>query len=245
MSILKLAGIAYTFLGTTASVAGGIAALRGLSNSTAADLFKKSFVDAVKQNASNFADLTDPERVKVHDDTLDEIITSLERTDITTLMSTDRSKTLAKIVKLFEKCISLPGHQLTTADLERRLQPVIKKTFTIFFERLPRNQQATNEMTLEFGRSQLAGQDRLIKNTEAIKENTNQIGEINKTTQAVHDTLHRHLDISTSAAVEKEHQSTIDNAKDLLRKKQTSISNRLIGKPKTTDLDRCFTDCKV
>ena len=71
---------------------------------------------------------------------------------------------------------------------------------------------------LEFARGQLAGQARLIKDTEDIKENTNQIGEINKTTQAVHDTLHRHLDINTSAAVEKEQQSAIDNAKDLLKK---------------------------
>ena len=71
---------------------------------------------------------------------------------------------------------------------------------------------------LNLREGQSAGQARLIKDTEDIKENTNQIGEINKTTQAVHDTLHRHLDTSTSAAVEKEHQSAIDNAKDLLRK---------------------------
>ena len=80
---------------------------------------------------------------------------------------------------------------MTAADLKQRLQLVIKKTFSIFFENLPRNQQATNEMTLEFGRSQL-GQARLVKDTEAIKENTSQIGEINKTTQTV-QTRYRHL----------------------------------------------------
>ena len=124
---------------------------------------------------------------------------------------------------------------MTQKGLERRLQPIIKKTFAIFFERLPRNQQATNEMTLEFGRSQLAGQDRLIKNTEAIKENTSPIGEINKTTQTTYDTLlgmdakvtdlsNRHLDISTSAAVEKEHQSAINNAKELLGKNRPQLA---------------------
>ena len=86
---------------------------------------------------------------------------------------------------------------------------------------------------LEFARGQSAGQDRLIKNTEVIKEDTSPIGEINKTTQTTYDTLlgldakvtdlsNRHLDISTTAAVEvaveKEHQSAIDNAKDLLGK---------------------------
>ena len=228
MSILTLAGIAYTFLGTTASVASGIAALRHLNNSTAVDLFKKSFVDAVKQSASDFADLTDPERVDVDNGTLDEVIASLEETDITTLISADGSETLAKIATIFQKCIILPGHQLAGNDLERRLQPVIKKTFAIFFEQLPRNQQATNETMLEFARGQSASQDRLIKDTETTKENTSQIGEINKTTQAVHDMLHRQLDVSTSAAVEaavaKEQQSAIDNAKELLRKNKPQSS---------------------
>ena len=227
MTIFELALISFNAIGTSASIFSAINDLKDLNNSTAADLFKESFINAVTQSAPTFADLTDPERVGVDNNTLDEVIASLGRTDITALMSTDGSETLSKIATLFEKCIILPGHQLTTTELERRLQPVIKKTFAIFFENLPRNQQATNEMTLEFGRSQLASQARLIKDTEAIKENTNQIGEINKTTQAVQDTLHRHLDISTSAAIEKEHQSAIDNAKDLLRnnKPQSAIDS--------------------
>ena len=205
MTIFELAFMSFNAIGTTASIFGGINALKDLNNSTAADLFKKSFIDAVKQSAPNFADLTDPETVDVDNDALNKVIASFEETDITTLMSTDGSEILAKIVTLFQKCIILPGHQLTAVDLERRLQPVIKKTFAIFFERLPRNQQATNEIMLEF------------------------VGEINKTTQTTYDTRlsmdakvtdlsNRHLDTSTSAAVEKEQQSAIDNAKDLLRK---------------------------
>lgn len=209
----------FNAIGTIASIVGAINALKGSNNSTAADLFKKSCKEAVRQSAPHFADLTTPEEFDVDTDTF---ITLLKNVDISTLTSLEENAALAKITAIFQKCIILPRSQLTTADLKRRLQPVIKKTFTIFFESLPRNQQATNEMTLELARSQSAGQARLIKDTEAIKENTNQIGEINKTTQAVHDTLHRHLDISTSAAVEaaleKEHQSAIDNAKDLLRK---------------------------
>ena len=152
----------------------------------------------------------------------DTLVTLLKDIDISTLTSLEENAVLSEITTLFQKCIILPGSQLTKTDLEQRLRPVIKKTFAIFFERLPRNQQATNETMLEYARGQSASQDRLIRDTERIKENTSQIGEINKTTQAVHDTLHRHLDISTSAAVEaaleKEHQSAIDNAKDLLRK---------------------------
>ena len=209
MTIFELAFMSFNAIGTTASIFGGINALKDLNNSTAADLFKKSFIDAVKQSAPNFADLTDPETVDVDNNALNKVIASFEETDITTLMSTDGSEILAKIVTLFQKCIILPGHQLTAVDLERRLQPVIKKTFAIFFERLPRNQQATNETMLEFARGQSAGQDRLIKNTEVIKEDTSPIGEINKTTQTTYDTLlgldakvtdlsNRHLDISTT-----------------------------------------------
>ena len=215
MTIFELVLMSFNAIGTTASIFGGINALKDLNDSTAADLFKKSFIDAVKQNAPDFADFTDPETVDVDNDALNKVIASFEETDITTLMSTDGRETLAKIVTLFQKCIILPGHQLTTTDLERRLQPVIKKTFNIFFERLPLNEQASKEIMLEFGRRQLENQEQIIKNTSPI-------GEISNTTQAVHDTLHRHLDISTSAAVEaaveKEHQSAINNAKELLSK---------------------------
>lgn len=206
-------------IGTIASIVRTINALKDSNNSTAEDLFKESCIEAVKQSAPNFADIADPAEVDLDSDTL---VTLLKNIDIFTLTSLEENAALSEIVAIFAKCIILPGHQLTASDLEQRLQPVIKKTFAIFFEMLPGNQQATNETMLEYARGQSASQDRLIRDTERIKENTNQIGEINKTTQAVHDTLHRHLDISTSAAVEaaleKEHQSAIDNAKDLLRK---------------------------
>ena len=202
----------FNAIGTIASIVGAINALKGSNNSTAADLFKESCKEAVRQSAPHFADLTTPEEFGVDTDTF---ITLLKNVDISTLTSLEENAALAKITAIFQKCIMLPGSQLTTADLKQRLQPVIKKTFAIFFESLPRNQQATNEMTLGLGRSQLARQDRLINDTEVIKENTSQIGEINKTTQTINDTLHRRLDIS---AVEEEQQSAINNAKNLLRK---------------------------
>ena len=205
--------------GTIASIVSVVNALKDSNNSTASDLFKESCIDAVKQSAPDFADLTTPAEVDMDSDTL---VTLLKDIDITTLTSLEENAVLAKITAIFQKCIILPGHQLTIADLERRLQPVIEKTFAIFFGRLPRNQQATNETMLEFARIQSVKQHHLIKDTETIKESMSQIGEINRTTQAVHDTLHRNLDISTSAAVEaaleKEHQSAINNAKDLLSK---------------------------
>ena len=206
-------------IGTITSIVRIINALKDSNNSTAVDLFKESCIEAVKQSAPNFADIIDPAEVGVDSDTL---VTLLKDIDTSTLTSLEENAALSEIVAIFAKCIILPGHQLTASDLEQRLQPVIKKTFANFFEQLPRNQQATNETILEYARGQSASQDRLIRDTERIKENTSQIEEINKTTQAVHDTLHRQLDISPSAAVEaaleKEHQSAIDNAKDLLKK---------------------------
>ena len=214
----------FNAIGTIASIVGTINALKDSNNSTAADLFKESCIEAIRQSASDFADLTTPAEVDVDSETL---VTSLKDIDISTLTSLGENAALAKIIAIFQKCIILPGSQLTTTDLERRLQPVVKKTFAIFFERLPRNQQATNQTTLGYQRTQLANQEHLIKDTEAIKENTSQIGAINKTTQEVHDTLHRHLDISPSAAIEKEHRSAIDNAKDLLKnnKPQSAIDS--------------------
>ncbi|MDE0688675.1 MAG: tetratricopeptide repeat protein [Candidatus Poribacteria bacterium] len=232
MTIFELAFISFNAIGTTVSIVGGINALKDLNNSTAADLFKESFIDAVKQNAPNFAALTNPAEVGVDRDTLDNVIASLEETDITTLMSTDESGTLSKIAAIFKKCIILPGHQLTEKDLERKLQPVIKKTFAIFLERLPRNQQATNETMLEFARGQSASQDRLIKDTETIKEDTNEIKEMIQATLGVNldvrsqltDFSNRQFDLNVSeavkAAVTAEHKAEIDNAQDLLNKHQ-------------------------
>lgn len=227
MALLKLLGIAYTFLGTTASVIGGIDAIKRLSNKTASDLFKESFIDAVDQSAHNFVDLTGSERIGVDENVLDEVIASLEETE---LVSLDESEPLPKIIAIFQKCIILPGHQLTTRDLESRLRPVIKNAFVIFFDRLPRNEQASNEFMLEFQRIQLSNQESLIRDNTSIKEDTSVIKETTQTTHSVvsgldakvSDLLSRHLNINISAAVEAaietEHQSAIANAKDLLKK---------------------------
>ena len=206
-------------IGTIATIVRTINALKDSNNSTAADLFKESCIEAVKQSTPSFADFTDPAEVDVDSDTL---VTLLKDIDTSTLTLLEENAVLSQIAAILAKCIILPGHQLTAADLEQKLQPVIKKTFAIFFEKLPRNQQATNEMILEFARGQSASQEGLIKDIQGIKKNANQIGEIHKTTQAIHDKLHRPLDIRTSAAVEaaleKEQQSAINNAKDLLGK---------------------------
>ena len=216
----------FKVIGTITTIVRTINALKDSNNSTAEDLFKESCIEAVKQSAPNFAYITDPAEVDVDSDTL---VTLLKDIDISALMLLEENAVLSEIAAIFAKCIILPGHQLTTVDLERKLQPIIKKTFAIFLERLPRNQQATNEMMLEFDRAQLVNQEHLKDSTD----------EIRKTTQTTHDAIlgldakvtdlsNRHLDISTStaveAALEKEHQSAIDNAKDLLRKNKPQSS---------------------
>ena len=108
----------------TASIISGIdAALKRSSNSTAEDLFKKCFIEAVKQSAPRLADLTEtrnPERVRVDPDTLDDVITSLKDNDISMLTSLGENERLIKITGLFQKCVILPGHQLTAEDLGRK-----------------------------------------------------------------------------------------------------------------------------
>ena len=219
----------FNAIGTIASIVGAINALKDSNNSTAEDLFKKSCIEAVKQSAPNFADITDPAEVDMDSDTL---VTLLKDIDISTLTSLEESAVLAKITAIFQKCIILPGSQLTTTDFERRLQPVIKKTFAIFFERLPRNQQATNQTTLGYQRTQLANQERLSKDIEVIKGDTGEIKEMTQANLAVNldvraqltDFSNRQFDLRVSeavkAAVAAEHKAEIDNAQDLLNKHQ-------------------------
>ena len=123
MTILE----SFSAIRTIVSIVNGIKALKDLNNSTAVDLFKESCNEAVRQSASEFADLTNPAEVDVDSDTL---ITLLKDVDISTLTSLEENAALSEITVNFQKCIILPGHQLTAADLERRLQPVIEKTFT-------------------------------------------------------------------------------------------------------------------
>ena len=60
MTILNLVFTIYNIVGAGFSIAGGIdPAIKKYYKTTAEELFKKSFDKVVKQNASNFADLTD------------------------------------------------------------------------------------------------------------------------------------------------------------------------------------------
>ena len=220
MTILELVSI----VSSGASIIGGVDTIRKhFTNSTPEDLFKKSFVAAVKQIAPNLADIADPKTIEVDHNTLDNVITSLKDIDITDLASLEADKKLAKITTIFRDCIILPGHQLTNKDLLQRLQPVLERTFTNFYDRLPRNQQATNQMMLKFDRRQLEGQKHLSDQNQAIQDAVQELD------TKVTDLPIKYFDLSVSAAVEtaleKEYQLTINNAKDLLKnyKPKTSL----------------------
>ena len=219
----------FNTIGTIASIVSVLNALKDSNNSTAAELFKESCKEAVRQGAPAFADHTTPEKVDVDSDTL---VTLLKAIDISTLTSLEENAALAKITAIFQKCIILPGSQLTKKDLERRLQPVIKKTFAIFFESLPRNQQATNQMTLGYQQTQLANQERLSEDIEVIEGATNEIKEMTQRNLDVSldirtqlaDFPNRQFDLSGSEAVKAalaaEYKSEIDDAQDLIKKHQ-------------------------
>ena len=65
MTILDLVLKAYNIVGTGSSMIGGINyAIKHFCQTTAEEIFKKSFVKVVKQYASDFADFTDPKTVK-------------------------------------------------------------------------------------------------------------------------------------------------------------------------------------
>ena len=123
MAILELINL----VGSGASISSGIyVALKHFMNSTAEDLFKKCFVDAVEQSAPNLAHLTetgDPETVSVDSNTLDNVISSLNDIDITALTSLGEEEKLPEITALFQECIILPGHQLASEELTHRIRP--------------------------------------------------------------------------------------------------------------------------
>ena len=208
-----------TIVSGGASITGGVDVIRKhFTNSTPEDLFKKSFVAAVKQMASSLADVTDPKTIEVDNNTLDDVIASLNDFNITELALLNREEKLIKITEHFQKCIILPGHQLPEAELVRKLQPVIERTFTNFFDRLPRNQQASNQMMLESDRMQLEGQERLIEQNQAI------LDRIQKLDSKLPNLSSKYIDLIVSDAVDtalaKEHQLIINNAKDLLKNNQ-------------------------
>ena len=209
MTILELAFAAYNIVSMTASIIGAIdVALRRLSKSKAENLFKKSFINAVRQSASNLASLTetsDPETVQVDNNMLDDVITSLKDNNISTLTSLGENRKLIEITRLFHECIILPGHQLTSEELVQKIRPILEKTIADFYGQLPFKQEAFNQILFELENTnqeelrallgdisdkiekvQLEVQQHLSEHIQAIKDDTD---EIKKTTQATHDAL--------------------------------------------------------
>lgn len=186
-----------------------------VSNSTAEDLFKKSFVAAVKQIAPSLAHIADPKTIGVDHNTLDKVIVSLKDIGIDELITQAGDEKLAKVTALFRDCVFLPGNQLTPKELLQRLQPVLERTFTNFYDRLPRNQQAANQMMLKSDRMQLEGQKHLNEQNQAILDG------IQKLDSKLPNLSSKHIDLIVSDAVDtalaKEHQLIINNAKDLLK----------------------------
>ena len=206
MTILEFVLIAKV-AGTAASIVGGIdVALRRFCKCTGEDLFEKCFVAAVRRNASNLANLTaagNPKSVEVDGHILKRRIASLKDIEIATITSLAEEERLAKITALFRDCIILPGHQLTEFNLDQRIRPVLVETIAEFYNQLPFNQGAFNQIILEFIQSintnqsesralfeafleefekaKLEVQERLIEYTQAIKNDTDAIKE---TTQA-------------------------------------------------------------
>ena len=214
MAILELALAAYgvyNAVGTTTSIIGGIdVALKRFSTSTAEELFKKSFVNAVEQNAPHLAALTETgnsKTVEVDINMLDSVITSLKDNNISTLTSLEENEKLTEITNLFHKCIIMPGHQLTSEELVQRIRPVIERAIADFYSRLPLNQEAFNQIVFKFiqtnavehanqaeawtllrnfldnfERANLEVQQRVTEHTQAIKADTDEIKETSRAT---------------------------------------------------------------
>ena len=205
-----------TIVSGGASIAGGVDVIRKyFTNSTPEDLFKKSFVDAVKQIAPSLDDVADPKAIKVDHNALNKVIASLKDIDINKLATWEADEKLAEATTLFRGCIILPECKLRNKDLLQRLQPVIERTFTNFFDRLPRNQQASTQIMLESDRMQLEGQKHLSEQNQVILDG------IQKLNSKLPNLSSQHIDLIVSDAVDtalaKEHQLIINNAKDLLK----------------------------
>ena len=203
MTILGLVFAAYNVVGTGFSIIGGINhAIKHLRNTTAEDLFKKSFVRVVKQNASEFADQTDPKTVEVDSKLLGKVISSLKDDDIVQLTQLKQSEKIAKITTLFRNCIIVPNHQLPKIDFEHRIRPIIERVIIDFYAQLPFKQEAFNQIALEFIQNttndqaitpsmltdfkneieqvQLEVSERLTQDIQAIKDDTEKIKNDNK-----------------------------------------------------------------
>ena len=109
MTILSLVFGAYNFVGAGFSIIGGInLAIKKYCKTTAEELFKKSFDKVVKQNASNFADQTDPKTVDVDENLLDSVITSLKDDDIATFTQLNESEKSRKSQHFFGTVLLSP-----------------------------------------------------------------------------------------------------------------------------------------
>ena len=232
MTILELVFTAYSLVGTGFSIAGGINhAIKHFCQTTAEDLFKKSFVNVVKRNASNFADQADPKTIEVDSNLLDKVINSLKDDDIVQLTQLNESEKIAKITTLFQNCIIVPNHQLPNMDFERRIRPIIERVIIDFYAQLPFNQGAFNQIVLEYIQNNIKNQDdanttltelsskidyvrnevtqRLSADIQAIKDDTEKIKddniEIKHTTGATLDVvreINSLLDVNTSSSIE-------------------------------------------
>ena len=234
MEILSLLFTTYGFVGTGFSIAGVInPAIKKYYKTTAEELFKQSFERVVKQNASEFADQTDPKTVEVDPDTFDNVIASLKDVDEVQFTKLNQSEKIAKITTLFRPCIIVPNHQLPDMDFERRIRPIIERVIIDFYSQLPFNQRAFNQIILEFIQNNTTEQanadsmltdfireieqvqsevsKRLTEDIRTIKNDTEEIKEDNKeimqTTQATYDLVREFkslIDINTSPSIKTE-----------------------------------------
>ncbi len=258
MTILDLVFKAYNIVGTGFSIAGGINhAIKHFCQTTAEDLFKKSFVKVVKQNASNFADQADPKTIEVDSNLLDKVINSLKDDDIVQLTKLNESEKIAKITTLFQNCIIVPNHQLPNMDFERRIRPIIERVIIEFLTQLPFEQDAFNQIVLEFLQKNTTDQKithsmlmevtreieqvrlevsgRLTEDIQAIKDDTEKIKDDNKelkqTTGAILDEV-RHIKLQNNdlikTEVAKEHHAEIDNARNLLKSHKPTTALELL-----------------
>ena len=232
MAILSLVFGAYNIIGTGFSIAGGInLAIKKYCKTTAEDLFKKSFVRVVKQNASEFADQTDPKTVEVDSKLLGKVISSLKDADEVQFTQLNESEKIAKITTLFRNCIIVPNHQLPNMDFEYRIRPIIQRVIIDFYAQLPFKQEAFNQIVLEFIQDstteqantpsmltdflneieqvQIEVSERLTQDIQAIKDDTEKIKDDNKeikqTTGATLDVVREIkslLDVNTPASIE-------------------------------------------
>ncbi len=234
MEILSLLFKTYSLVGTGFSITGGINhAIKHFCQTTAEDLFKKSFVKVVKRYASNFADQTDPKKVAVDENLLDDVIASLKDIDEIQFTRLYESEKIAKITTLFQNCIIVPNHQLPNMDFERRLRPIIERVIIDFYSQLPFNQGAFNQIILEHIQNnttdqadtdsmqtdfkneieqvQLEVSERLTQDIQAIKDDTEKNKDDNKeimqTTGATYDAVRKiesRLDVNTTDLIKTE-----------------------------------------